>query len=365
MTSREEKKRKKRNDDDDDDVDDNTYIYVGDFKFNNNNNSSNKNKYQYYDLQKRIDILSKRLNYIEASLAPSNILKATPITSLVMGDTKCLRRIQNIYSKWINYMSHVAHNNDGLNIENVFSFIDNYIFDNYFEKLQQTYYIEFVNITYNINGFSSEQTRILKEALQKDRNYYFKLLYPEYNERISTLVEKKSKRIFLIYFHEEIKEIIKIETNNNNNNDNNNDFQLSCDKLHPIISLDKDIIGPSDRNSIKVFEESENNSLDISTFKDKRHDILGSRRTLYNTLIDLDSLNKFNSRLHNFNQSLLNLSLIVYHAMLHIKCDVSSLDVDNSTFRQHDSHFMKQYLNYTPSVLFGHPFIPPFTLPTT
>ena len=87
-------------------------------------------------------------------------------------------------------------------------------------------------------------------------------------------------------------------------------------------------------------------------------------------LIDIDSLNKFNSKLYNFNQILLNLSLIVYHAMLHIKCDVSSSLQSTTTpttptaaHREHDSLFMKQFLNYTPSVLFGHPLIPQFTLP--
>ena len=373
-------KRKKNNHDDEDDT--TRYVYVGDYNsFNNSNN--NNNKYQYHDLQKKIDVLSTRLNYIEASLAPANILKATPITSLVMGDTKCLYRIRDIYSKWINYISHLAHsnnnNNNTLTVEKVFNLLDQYIFEGYFQNLKKQYLIEFVKINYYDDGddYSSEQIRILKQALEKDRSYNFKLLYPENNEHVSVLVE--NNRIFLVYFFQELQEIVKLETTTTSTTTttptNSEDFQFYYyGKLHPILSLNKDIIGNPDINSIKIFNNEKDNSLNISSnfIKDKRHNILGSRRTLYNTLIDIDSLNKFNSKLYNFNQILLNLSLIVYHAMLHIKCDVSSSSLQSTTttttptpaaHREHDSLFMKQFLNYTPSVLFGHPLIPQFTLP--
>ena len=45
--------------------------------------------------------------------------------------------------------------------------------------------------------------------------------------------------------------------------------------------------------------------------------------------------------------------------MLHVKTNMSANN-DNS---EHDGHFIKEYLNYTPSALYGHCMIPPLTLP--
>ena len=65
-------------------------------------------------------------------------------------------------------------------------------------------------------------------------------------------------------------------------------------------------------------------------------------------------MNKLNSTLYGLNPSLLNLSLIIVHAMLHLKC--------NNNKKEHDSLFMQQLINYIPSISFGHPLISFLTL---
>ena len=40
-----------------------------------------------------------RLNGIEKSLTPTNIIRATPIMSIIAADMKCLNKINDIYEK--------------------------------------------------------------------------------------------------------------------------------------------------------------------------------------------------------------------------------------------------------------------------
>lgn len=104
------------------------------------------------------------------------------------------------------------------------------------------------------------------------------------------------------------------------------------------------------------------NVLNISeNLKDKRYHILTNKRPLYNNLVNIEPLNQFNSNLYRFSPMLLNLSLIIFHAMLHIKRDINN--ENNYIYREHDKLFIKEYLNYTPSVLFGHSMIPFSVLP--
>ena len=132
-----------------------------------------------------------RMNRIEACLAPSNIIKATPIMSIIAGDVKCLNKISDIYEKWITYNSTVA--NSEYNIEYLFWNLDYFIFENYFLKLRtlNEYGFEFVDVDV------LEQSIILNIALSKTRDDKLKLLYPPRKEFISSII--RGKTVFLIY----------------------------------------------------------------------------------------------------------------------------------------------------------------------
>ena len=334
------------------------YVHLSDYssgvyksKWNNNNT----------EIQKKIDLILTRLNHIEAALAPTNIIKATPIMSIIAGDMKCLNKISDIYARWITYTSSVANSeNIEYNVEQLFWKLDHFIFEEYFATLQKSkiYFFEFVDVDLFIATCTPEQRSILNIALSKDRDENFKLLYPPNKEFISSTV--KDKTIFLVYFGKELRNIV----NQANNIDNNkSDYHFSDAKLHSALSLNNDVIG--DSNSVNV--NMSNDTLDISDIKDKRHYILGNKRPLYNNLVDIIPLNKFNSSLYKFSPTLLNLSLVIFHAMLHVKKDIFIIlnnDKNNDDNSDHCHLFTKEYLNYTPSALYGHSMIPPLTLPT-
>ena len=345
------------------------YVHLSDYnsgidksKWNNNKNNNNNNN--NIEIQKKIDLILTRLNHIEAALAPTNIIKATPIMSIIAGDIKCLNKISDIYARWITYTSSVANSeNIEYNVEQLFWKLDHFIFEEYFATLKKSeiYIFEFVDVDFFVATCTPEQCSILNIALSKDRDENFKFLYPPNKEFISSTVTDKT--ICLVYFGKELHNII----NQANIDKNKSDYHFSDAKLHSALSLNNDVIGAS--NSVNV--NMSKDTLDISDIKDKRHYILGNKRPLYNNLVDIIPLNKFNSSLYKFSPTLLNLSLVIFHAMLHVKKDIFIImnnnndknNHDNSDHCHHDFLFTKEYLNYTPSALYGLSMIPPLTLP--
>ena len=333
----------------------NKYIYIGDYY-----NKHTKYFEHNVDINHKINVLSQRLNVLEnVVLSTNKIIKAKPILSIISGDINCLNKINNIYEKWIQYISNTAHNTDiNYNVLKLFWELDKYIFNDYFSSLNQ-YIFEFESVNLEKKQYTDEQYNIIKRTLSKNRNNDFKLLYPHHKEYISTFIIEN--RIFLFYFEDELYEIIN--NNNNNKQQQVKDFQFSDGQIHPNLSFDKDVTGEIEMNVMKFKKEEEkaDSLLEFSNFVDKRQLILQNKTPLYNTLVDVEILNKLNSTLFRFSPVLINLSLIIFHAMLHIKRDLSN---DNVVVdHRHDSLFTKEYLNYTPSALYGHSMLPMLTLP--
>ena len=341
----------------------NQYVYIGDYKSNNNDDNEN------LTLRYRIDLLSKRLKIIEDSLSSSMIIKAKPIMSVVMGDKNSMNKFNTIYENWINYISNIANSSSEIyyNVNNLFWQLDNYIFHQYFHNLRNNgkYIFEIVNVNFEKNNYTNEQMNIIKKVLSKDRNGQYKLLYSHHKEYISTLI--MDNRVFIIYFENELYKICNTNINADTTiTTNKNDLQFSDGKLHPALSLNNNVTGNIDVDIIKLNkgDSTINDTLDFPDVRDKRQIIIKNTKPLYNTLVDLVVLNKLNSSLYKFNPILLHLSLIIFHAMLHIKRDITNNIIDKyyDPSCPHDNHFIKEYLNYTPSALYGHPMIPPLTL---
>ena len=342
----------------------NRYIFIGNYKNNNNNNNNEDNDDDdgISSLQCEINLLSSRLKLIEDALSSSVIIKAKPIMSIIMGDTNCMNKFNKIYESWINYTSNIANSLEiNYNVNDLFWQLDTFIFHNYFYNLKnnEKYIFEFVNVA-NLekNEYTAQQLDILNMAFFKDRNEQYKLFYPHHKEYISTLI--MNNRIFLVYFEKEL--YLISNTNNNNSNNNKNDFQFSDGKLHPALSLNNSVIGNTDLDIIKLEKGKDDDVLNFPTIRDKRQIIIKNTKPLYNTLVDLVTLNKLNSSLYKFNPLLFNLSLIIFHAMLHIKRDITANNNNYDPSFPHDNSFLKEYINYTPSALYGHPMIPPLTL---
>ena len=69
------------------------YVYVG--------NYNPLNSFSSFSYQEQIDLLSKRLANIENALSIANIIKATPIISVISADINCLNHINSICTKMI------------------------------------------------------------------------------------------------------------------------------------------------------------------------------------------------------------------------------------------------------------------------
>ena len=351
------------------DKDKKRYVYIGDYYSKDNN-------FDNVDQSYKIDLLTRRLNLLESILTSNQIIKAKPVLSIISGNMNCLNKINDIYNNWITYLSYVSRTlKINYNVYELFWQLDFYIFHQYFYSLvnnnnnNNQYIIEFVNVNLEYN-YSEEQYKIIKSALYKNRNKDLKLLYPHHKEYISITI--RENRIFLVYFEDELYKII----NHNDDYDmSKKDFQFQDGKIHSDLSFNKDFTGEVEINALNLVNNSNNNNnnnnnndddenvFEFSNLVDKRQLILQNKKPLYNTLIDVNILNKLNSTLFRLNPVLLNLSLIIFHAMLHIKRDIVVIDNYNydSCF-PHDSFFMKEYVNYTPSALYGHAMIPPLTL---
>lgn len=340
------------------------FIYINDY-------DTNKTKIRNYENSKLMEILGsmyEKINNIEAVINSPSIIKATPIISLVSSDFQCLNKINHICQKWIRYISQVANNTQiDYDIPSLFWELDKFIFDNYFANLQNKKYriIEFIDYeTAVTQELEFIQKEILRMAVSKYRNKNLQLKDPSSKEYISHLI--KDKHIFIVYFFKEIHQIIN-ETANEEKIVKR-DFHFTDGALHPSLSLNDSLIGKIDTDSIAVkMSEGDKPLIDMADLKDKRYNIMRHKRPLYNNLIDTACVNKLNSSLYRFNPLFLNLSFLIFHTMIHIKCSSQNDDDDNDNAddddeKDHGTTFLKEIIQFLPSVFFGHRMLPALTM---
>ena len=308
------------------------------------------------NLRLRLSILEAQVEKLYSALEYSNVIKATPIVSLVYSnDTKkCHDYVSIIYNKWIRYLSVGCKIKDGIRLSNIFYNIDYYIFNGFFEK-----YMKYNNLQLEI---IDDPNCMVDEYESRQRNREF----------VSIKMEGGNKKIVARFVSKALQSVCSAETkenffsnnnnnnnndkdfSNNNNNNNQNDIQLD-NKLHNHLSKNKSLIDQLDNRGIFV-NFSSNNSRLIN--QDRRFVILGSERPLFNTTVFTSELNNLNNALHNTGASLLNYSLVIFHAMLHLKCFI---ETGNYSF-DHNVTFIQELINFTPSVLFGHFLLPPVSI---
>ena len=294
-----------------------------------------------------------RLSRIERALASSNgrVFKATPLLSLIYTDKLAKRRIEVIYENWIMYMNHLARNNlKGITIDQTFWNIDYFIFQSFFGNhfIKNNLNISFVPLSNNVplnNQYTNEGNflDIVRATLDKTRNPDYTLIRPKEKEYITTVLVNNT--IYVLYFPEELRYVME-QQQPGIVDDKKIDVQLN----HPFPSLSKNIVG--DRNVIGI-KSNENNEIEPL---EKEVLFMGSGGILYNTIVNANLINKFDQNYYSMGEAQLNITMILYHAMLHLKKNITA--VNWNTDFHHDRSFINDFVNFTPSVLYGH-----FTLP--
>ena len=334
--------------------------YIGDCSFESSQKLQTAGNTTIEETVCRLEILvgelQEKIRYLERVLAPANIIKATPLVSLVYMDFECKNRVSLIYSNWIKYMNYIArYNLNGLTVEGSFWAIDKYIFDSFFEQEKQVNNKKFHFVSFTAETtFSEEKMSMVKTALYKNRDEANNLKSPIDREYLSTLVS--GDEIFVVFFLPELSLILTTtHISRNSTVSSNADAQLDA-SLNSNLSLNKSVISGLDTNAIGIHTTSDN-----LLRLDKRLIMLGSQRALYNTVVDTQFVNMFNTNLYGMGIPSLNITLMVFHAMLHIKCDLkhNGLSIDTN---RHGNDFLTEFINYTPSVLFGHAMFPPLSI---
>ena len=345
------RKRKRREDNDDEDEYVQNILYEvnmpNERRVNGENYIGNLKRKKYYhnsdEIKIRLSILEAQVEKLYNALEFSNVIKATPIISLVYANDnpkKCHDFVTVIYDKWIAYLTEGCQSPTGLNFLDIFHNIDRYIFDNYFKEYVQNHNLEMKvvpildnknnhNLDNNIEGYDSNN-EFVSIVLENDK------IIARYNQRDLSRVCTNER----------------INNENGNNNNNPNDVQLT-NPLHPHLSKNKSLIDQIDKRG--VFVNFNNRRL---VNEDRRFVILGSERPLFNTTVFTSSLNNLNDALHNTGAPPLNFSITIFHAMLHLKC---FLEKGNYCY-DHDVNFISELINFTPSVLFGHFLLPPVSI---
>lgn len=295
-----------------------------------------------------LEHIEERVTRVERaiSLSKGRIFKATPLLSLIYNDKLAKRRIDHVYQNWISYMNHLARNNlNGLSINQTFWNIDSFIFENFFYNLftVNNVKISFIPLSTHQpleNQYTGNFLDIVRIALGKTRNPDYSLARPKEKEYISSFVEYSNNTIYVLYFPEELKDILGQQSPRIVVNE---DLQLN----HHHSSLSHNIVG--DGNIIRI-KSGENKQIETIEKGVLSGDIF------YNTIIDANLINAFDHNLYSIGEAQLNVTMILYHAMLHLKIDLSK---PNNTDLGHGRSFINEFINFTPSVLYGH-----FTWPT-
>lgn len=342
--------------------------------------------------------IQQRLSYLERALASSTqIIKAKPLLSLIYQDNLCKTRIDSIYNNWIKYMNHIArYNISGLSMQQCFWLIDRFIFEDYFETISKEWsiLIQFVALSKSkpFQCPTEDMHTALKNLLAKERHLdetgTYNLRNPSDKEYFSFTIYKNI--MYVAYFPEELKSFIAFPKVKNaaggakNGVDTDTDTDTDTDVrdvqwYHPDsgssrnknLSSSNSVIDSVYTNTIGV--KNKDSRLKMAEI-DKRLLVLGaSQRVLYNTIVNVDYLNDFDENLHSMGIFQFNVSLALFHAMLHMKCclrSVSFEETNNNNYcdrgetsrHNHDKSFLEEFLSHTPTVLYGHFLFPPLTV---
>lgn len=307
--------------------------------------------------------LEARLSRVERALSSSfgRTFKATPLLSLIYTDKLAKRRINRIYENWISYMNYLARNNlNGITIDQTFWIIDKYIFDNFFSMFFSYYNlkISFIKLYHDTsveNLYANEGNFIenVKSSLKKSRNPNNALARPKEKEYIS-IANNNIDTIYILYYPDEISNVIQEKAQKMIVNNGKNDLQLNR-HYH---SLSHNIVG--DKNVIGI-KTGENKNIEPV---EKGVLFMGSSEIFYNTILDANIINKFDENLYSMGEVQLNSTMILYHAMLHLKLDLMG-SINGKPMNgeiEHDRAFINEFINYTPSVLYNHFMLPKITV---
>ena len=238
-------------------------------------------------------------------------------------------------------MGYISREKNGLTVEKVFWALDHYIFERFFNQMKV-----FIIPLSDSEKYTPQDMNCINKCIAPDRDVHHNLKKPSDKEFISTLVS--GEQIYMMYYPHEI--------------------QQQQQQNHPSqseISLNKSIVSEIDSSSIGIKSNNDNlrfsssSSSSSSSSLDKRLIILGSQRPLYNSIVDINQIDTFQESLFSMGEPSLRLALMVYHAMIHIKTDMS---LPEESTRGHSNNFLEQFVNYTPSALFGHYMFPPLTV---
>ena len=121
---------------------------------------------------------------------------------------------------------------------------------------------------------------------------------------------------------------------------------------YPYENSNKSLIGGIDTQTIPISE--------MHPQKDRRNRLLGSHRILYNTVVDTATLRTLKAGVNEAGKDeLLNLCILLLHAMLHLKCLVAHGD---ACFNHSNRKFVTEIIRHVPPVFYGHPLLPIITL---
>ena len=299
------------------------------------------------NLQNRVAHIERFIYLIEQG---AQVVKSTPLSSMLYMDMASKKRIDAIYNNWIEYMTGTSRSNqNGLSMEDTFWNIDRYIFKDFFRSYlsEKKIYISFLQVSKSKpidSQLHKDLASLFPLIISQDRDESHQLRRPNDHEYISCMINDKN--ISLTAFQEEIQQLW---TNAGSRSKPGN---LKCSD----ISLSYSIVNRVNNNLIGVRSMGDNTLSTQSV--DRRVLTLGSGGTLYNTVVRNDLLEELDGNLCGMGLGPLRMTLILYHAMLHLKCDMTL----SSQSHSHDHNFISEFINYTPSVFYGHHLFPPLTI---
>ena len=264
------------------------------------------------------------------------------------------KKIDAIYNNWTEYMTGTSRSNqNGLSMEDTFWNIDKYIFGDFFRfyTSEKKISVNFVLVSKSEpleSQLDKDSASLFRLIISQDRDETYQLRQPKDQEYISTMMQ--NDKIYLTAFQEEMWQLWADAKQSKKSERGH----LNCGGD---ISLSHSIVNRVDNNLIGV-RWSDDNTLSTQSV-DRRVLTLGSRGTLYNTVVRNDILEEFDGNLFGMGLGPLRMTLILYHAMLHLKCDIALLSLQSHI---HDHNFINEFINYTPSVFYGHHLFPPLTI---
>ena len=319
--------------------------YIGNLDTTTTTSPEHKSPKNLWQLEILVNHLQRRVSLLERALGPAHIVKATPAVALLYMDMNCKKRVKVIYENWIRFMGYISRQKNGLNIEIVFWALDKFVFDNYFSQKK----VFIIPVEFNVT-YSNEDFEKISKCISQDRDFNHNLKNPSDKEFISTMVSPSNpNEIYLMYYPLEITKQMD-PTTPAKREVLFQDVQL---KTGDPLPLNKSVVSELDSSSIGI-QSGISPNLQVVGNLDKRLVVLGSQRAMYNSVVDTYQIDRCQENLHSMGEPALRLSLMTFHAMLHLKTA--------SEYNTHSNEFLKEFINYTPSVLFGHEMFPLMTI---